>query len=299
MDLTQLAPFWPLFPLLAAFLQATRLALTKVLSLDLPVPVLTLAANLASLLVTLPLVIWHHQFPFHDPVWAGALLAGSLLSGLGGLALTTAVARGEVSLVGPVMTLTPGIVVILEGLLIGDLPGPRGLFGLALLMAGAWLLTADEAPGPWYRPLTRLLSAPGSAWTVAAALCFAGAATFGRIGIARSDPLSFAVIVALINPLALWLFFSLREPGFHRQLAPILAPGRRGRLLLLGVLFALMRLADQIALSLTLASYAMAVKRTSALFAVLLGRWCFDEGHTRLRLAASVVMLLGLLALVV
>jgi hypothetical protein len=54
-------------------------------------------------------------------------------------------------------------------------------------------------------------------------------------------------------------------------------------LLLLGVLFALMRIADQIALSLTLASYAMAVKRTAGLFSVLLGHWYYGEGHLAAR----------------
>jgi Leu/Phe-tRNA-protein transferase len=58
-----------------------------------------------------------------------------------------------------------------------------------------------------------------------------------------------------------------------------------------------MRIADQIALSLTLASYAMAVKRTAGLFSVLLGRLFFAEGYLATKLLASVVMLLGVLVL--
>jgi drug/metabolite transporter (DMT)-like permease len=69
-------------------------------------------------------------------------------------------------------------------------------------------------------------------------------------------------------------------------------------LLLLGVLFALMRIADQIALSLTLASYAMSVKRTAGIFSVLLGRYLYREHHIPQRLAGSGVMLVGLYMLV-
>lgn len=298
MDFAPLAPFWVVFSLLSAFFHASRLAVTKVLSLNLSVPALTLTANLASLLVTLPLAIWYHQFPLHDPVYVGALLAGSVLSGLGGFALTTALARSEVSLVGPVMTLTPGVVVVIEGLLLGDLPGPHGLAGLALLMAGGYVLSIEDDEAPWYRPFQRLFSEPGSLFTIAAALCFAAAATFGRIGILHSDPLSFAMMVALINPLALFVLFTLRDRHFYRELAPARLRGTQWHLLLLGVLFALMRIADQIALSLTLASYAMAVKRSSGLFAVLLGHWFLSEDHTQAKLAGSVIMLLGLFVLV-
>lgn len=296
--LTALVPLWVVFSLLSAFFHASRLAVTKVLSLDLSVPALTLTANLASLMVTLPLVIWHHDFPLHDPVYVGAVLIGGVLSGVGGYALTMAIARSEISLVGPVMTLTPGFVVIVEWLLTGDLPGPLGLAGLGLLLAGGYVLSIDDRDAAWYRPLVRLVRDPGSVFTLTAAFCFAAASTFGRIGIQHSDPLSFAVIVAVINPLILMVLFSLQDRRFYRQLSLRRLRGRFRPLLLLGVLFALMRIADQIALSLTLASYAMAVKRTSGMFAVLLGRWCFQEGHTRAKLAGSLIMLAGLFVLV-
>lgn len=298
MDFQDFPQIWLLFALLSAFFQASRLAVTKVLSLDLDVPALTLATNLASLAVTLPLIGWYHDFPLHDPVYLGAVLAGGMLSGAGGWALTTAIARSDLSLVGPVMTLTPGMVVGVEWLLTGDLPGATGLLGLALLMAGGYLLSVGESQIGWHQPFRRLLTTPGSLYAIVAALCFAAASTFGRIGIARSDPLSFAVMVAMVNPLLLMLLFSVTERGFWRSLAPSRLRGRAGHLLLLGVLFALMRIADQLALSLALASYVMAVKRTSGMFAVLLGRWFFHEGETRTKLAASLLMLGGLFVLV-
>lgn len=297
MELAATAHLWLLFSLLSAFFHASRLAVTKRLSLDLSVPVLTLYVNLASLLVTLPLALWHHQVPWHDPVYLGAVLAGGLLSGLGGFALTTAIARSEVSLVGPVMTLTPGFAVLIEWLLTASWPGPLGLAGLALLLLGSYVISIDSNETTWLRPLRRLLREPGGRYTLLAALCFAAAASFGRIGIQRSDPLSFAVVVALVNPLLLFLLFSLRDRHFHRALRPRALQGQGRSLLLLGLLFALMRIADQLALSLTLASYAMAVKRSAGMFAVVLGRFWFHEGNTQTKLAGSAIMLLGLFVL--
>lgn len=297
MDLTGYAHLWFLFSLASAFFHASRIAVTKHLSLSLSARALTLYVNLASLAVTLPLAFWYHQFPLHDPVYVTVVLLGGLASGLGGWSLNIAIQRSEVSLVGPIMTLTPGFVIVLEWLLTGALPGTLGYAGIGLLIAGSYVLSLGSAGEDWRRPLLRLATDPGSVFTLTAAACFAAASTLGRIGIQRSDPLSFAVVVAVINPLMLFALFSLQDRRFYREVLPRDLAVHARPLLLLGVLFALMRIADQIALSLTLASYAMAVKRAAGMFSVLLGRWVFSEGRTRARLIGSAIILCGLFVL--
>lgn len=297
MDLSDLAHLWVLFSLASAFFHASRLAVTKRLALGLSTEVLTLYVNLASLVVTLPLAIWYHDFPIHTPGYATAVLWGGVISGLGGWFLNAALHRTEVSLVGPVMTLTPGFVILIEWLLTGTLPGRLGLVGILLLVAGGYILSLGGEGRRWHRPLGRRLLDVGSLYATLAAACFAGASVFGRIGIRLSDPLSFSVMVAVVNPLVLWIAFTLMDRRFHTRLW---GPGLRREirpLLLLGLLFALMRIADQIALSLTLASYAMAVKRSAGVFSVLLGRWFFAEGDLAPKLVGALVMLLGVLTL--
>ncbi|NBC48627.1 MAG: EamA family transporter [Gammaproteobacteria bacterium] len=297
MELAAYAHLWILFSLLSAFFHASRLAVTKHLSLSLSARALTLYVNLASLLVTLPLVIWHHDFPVADPIYLLVVLIGGLVSGLGGWSLNIAIKRSEVSLVGPILTLTPAFVIIIEWLLTDALPGALGFTGIGLLIAGSYVLALGTSDEDWHRPLVRLFTNPGSLFTLMATICFATASTLGRIGIERSDPLSFAVVVAVVNPIVLLTLFSIQDRRFYREVLPPQLIRQVKPLLLLGVLFALMRLADQIALSMTLASYAMAVKRTAGLFSVLIGRWYFDEGSTRIKLAGSAIMLLGLFVL--
>ena len=297
MDLTALAPFWIVFSLLSAFFHASRIAVTKHLSLSFSARALTLYVNLASLVVTAPLIVWHHDFPFHDPVYTLVVVLGGVVSGVGGWALNTAIHRSDVSLVGPVMTLTPGFVVVIEWFVIGDLPGPLGLLGLALLVAGGYALSIEQEQVGLLAPLRRLVVDPGSVFTLVAAFCFAAASTLGRVGIQMSDPLSFAVVVAIVNPVVLFVMFSVQDHRFYREAFPEHLREEVRPLLLLGLLFALMRIADQIALSLTLASYAMAVKRTAGVFSVLLGHWYYGERHLAPRLFGSGLMLIGLFVL--
>lgn len=297
MDLSDAAPLWVLFSLASAFFHASRLAVTKRLTLRLSTEALTLYMNLVSLVLTLPLIVWHHDFPFGEPGYLAAVLLGGVLSGLGAWALNAALRRTDVSLVGPVMTLTPGFVIVIEWLLTDSLPGPLGLVGVLLLVVGGYILSLAGEGARWRAPFGRLLLDRGSVLAIGAAACFAAASVFGRIGIQMSDPLSFSVLVAVVNPLVLWILFSLRDRRFHTELLTPDLGRELPQMLLLGLLFALMRIADQIALSLTLASYAMAVKRTAGVFSVFLGRWLFGEGYVAAKLLGSLVMLLGVLAL--
>ncbi|CRI63726.1 membrane hypothetical protein [Thiocapsa sp. KS1] len=298
MDFSEFAHLWILFSLASAFFHASRLAVTKYLSLEFSTEVLTFYVNLSSLVITLPLIIWNHSFPFHEPAYLSAVLAGGILSALGGWALNAALHKTEVSLVGPLMTLTPGFAILVEWLLTGALPASVGLIGVVLLVAGGYILSLGDHEVRWYLPFKRLVTDPGSLLGLAAAACFAAASVVGRIGIQMSDPLSFTVVVAIVNPLVLFILFSLYDRRFYRTIFTPQAHRRIRPLLVLGGLFALMRIADQIALSLTLASYAMAVKRTAGIFSVVLGRWFFKETHTLVKLLGAAVMLLGVLALV-
>ncbi|RNE88936.1 MULTISPECIES: EamA family transporter [unclassified Marichromatium] len=293
MDLSAFAQIWILFALASAFFHASRLAVTKRLSPSFSARALTFYVNLASLAVTLPLILWYHDFPLHQPAYVLAVLCGGVLSGLGGWALNAALHRSEVSLVGPLMTLTPGLAIAIEWLLTGALPAPLGWLGVGLLILGGYTLGIDERGIRWHRPLRT----PGRRLALLAAACFAAASVFGRIGIQLSDPLSFAVMVAMVNPLVLLVVFGLQDRRFYAELTGATALRELRPLLLLGVLFALMRIADQIALSLALASYVMAVKRSAGIFSVLLGRWLFAEPYPRTRLLGASIMLLGVLVL--
>ena len=288
---------WILFSLASAFLQASRIVVTKKLSLDFSSQALTFYTNLASLVLTLPLISRFHDFPLHNPHYLGAVLAGALFSGLGGWAFTYAIKHSDISIVGPVMTFTPGFVVLIEWLILGDVPSPTGLFGLGLLITGGYILNLRRTDRHLWLPLQRLIQNRGSRFALIATACFASAATFGRSAIQLSDPYSFAVTVAIVNPIMLFLLFSIQAPGFQRELTGRAARDNIGKLLLLGALFASMRLADQIALSMTLASYATGVKRMSGVFTVLLGMWLFKERSIKPRLLGSLVMIGGVYAL--
>ena len=289
---------WVLVSLLSAFFQASRIAVAKQLSFSFSAQALTFYVNFASLCITLPLIIWHHQFPLDNPRYMSAVVVGAVLSGLGGWAFNYAIKVSEISIVGPLITLTPGFVIIIEWLLLGDVPSSMGFLGIGLLCTGSYILGLNVLKQQWYTPFVRLFTNHGSRYAVIASLCFATASTLGREAIRLSDPLSFTVMVAMVNPLVLFIIFSVNNRNFYHEVFGRHARKHLGSLGLLGLFFALMRLADQIALSLTLASYAMAVKRMASVFSVLLGHYLFQEQHVPAKLVGSIIMVFGVWAMI-
>ena len=289
---------WVFFSLLAAFSQALRIAVTKQLSFSFTAPALTFFVNFAGLCITLPLIFWHHDFPLSNSNYLGAIMVGSLFSGCGGWSFNHAIKISEISIVGPLITITPGFVVIIEWLLLGAVPTTVGFIGIGLLMLGSYILSIDTKQDGWLRPLFCIVTCPGSRFALLAGLLFATASVLGRKAIQLSDPFSFAVMVSIINPLVLFILFSARQRTFYRELIGSNVRQQLKLLLLLGLLFAFMRIADQIALSMTLASYTMAVKRVAGLFTILIGHFWFKEEHVPLRLFGGLIMLTGVVTMI-
>ena len=285
--------WWIVFALLAAFFQAARIAVAKQLSFNFSAQALTFYVNFASLLVTFPLIYWHHDFPVTNSSYLRAILIGALLSGLGGWAFNQAIKISEISIVGPLMTLTPGAAVIIEWVLLSDNPSGTGFLGIVLLSVGSYFLGLNPAKTGWFGPLLLIFTHPGGRLSLIASLCFASASTFGREAIGLSDSLSFAVMVSIINPLVLFCMFTLQHRYFYREILGGLNRQYLLALLSLGLLFALMRIADQIALGMALASYVMAVKRMAGVFTVIIGHIMFREERLSLKLLGSVIMVSG------
>lgn len=66
--------------------------------------------------------------------------------------------QGEVSLTAPLAAMTPGLITLMA-VLLGELPGWRGILGILLMAAGSWVLLTKQEPAHWWGylvPLQRL-----------------------------------------------------------------------------------------------------------------------------------------------
>ena len=227
-----------------------------------------------------------HAVVWSRSAWAAVLASSLLVTGMATL-IARASARGDISIVGPVYALSPIFTVLPDALLSGTLPSPLGWLGLALAVAGTSSLSRGAAGGGSLRALFKRRDALDA---LGAAVLLGGLAAVDRWGALALGPPSYLVCshgatAVLATALALVAApRGLLASTSAANLTTVVAHG------LLGVTGTGMQTS---ALTLAPAAYVNAIRRLSAVGAVVLGRALFREADVGRRLAAAMLACAG------
>lgn len=210
------------------------------------------------------------------PLGAGVALAANLL-------LVRALHLSPLSLTIPYLSFTPVATLVSGRLLLGQTPGPWGIAGVALVVAGALALSAGGPGEALRRPLAGLRREPGSRLALLVALCFAAGNAIDRRAVLHASEPAYALAQSGLLTAALLPVARLR-----RELA---ACGARRWLLAGGVAASAGLLFQLFAFRFLFVAYVDAVKRAGGnLLAVLLGLLWFGEREPGWRLLAAALM---------
>jgi drug/metabolite transporter (DMT)-like permease len=228
-----------------------------------------------------------HVYVAPGSAWPAIVVSSVLVLGMSGL-LARASARGDISIVGPILALSPIFTIVPDALLSGAVPSALGWLGLALSLTGTASLSGGGAglAGRLRVLFARrdALDALGSAFLLGllAAVDRWAALALGPPSYLVSSHGATAVLTTLIvlltDPRA------LRASAEPRNLVTVVSHG------LLGVMGTGMQTH---ALTLAPAAYVNAIRRMSAVLAVLLGRALFGEPELARRLTAALLACLG------
>ncbi|UCF80239.1 MAG: EamA family transporter [Acidobacteriota bacterium] len=240
-------------------------------------------------------LLWEGAPAEIQPAFLGALAVSLVINLVAMTLLMRALAEGKLSIVYPLLSLTPLAIVATEWSYYRMLPSRLGALGVALMAGGVYALHLESRTHHWFGPLRSLAQKP-SRYALAVALLWSVSSVADKVATQASSP---AMYITLFNVLfaLLYLPAALRA---RRRSAPRgnEAPGasrtqRLGMLLLLGALWGVMALLQMHAITLTNVSYVIATKRSGALVAVLFGSLAFREGALASRLAGALLMTAG------
>lgn len=282
---------WPVLALLTALCQSGQDLLARRLLRggELTSRLVMGLGCLIAALLALPLTLLHGPAP-HLQSWLQALAATALLNGVAFWAYGRALSRGQLSLVVPLLNLSPLVLLLSAWWMLGEKPGPGGLFGMLFIVAGAlWLGATNEGS-------RGLLSAPGARWMVLVALLWGIGAGVDKLGVRASSPLAW--VVGLNVVVGIPLLLSAWVAGEAQSLAPSSADepwwqGCRACLLLFGLLGAVGMALQMEAVQHTAVLNVIAIKRMSTLFSAAAGGLFLGEPRPGLRLAAVGLMVAG------
>jgi drug/metabolite transporter (DMT)-like permease len=279
---------WFFLSLLAAFSLATSDAVTKKFFSDntpFVMGLIRLGYALPWLLATLffiPLVIPDTTF------WL-CMLTGLPLEVLAFICYMKALKVSPLSLTVPFLAFTPGFITLTGWMILDENITVGGLFGILLIIAGAYSLNISKAQHGFLEPLRAIFSEPGSRLMLFVSFIYAFTSTIGKLAIIHSNPYFFGIIYNTALTMIMILFLPAAAPAAPKKFMiqkPVVG-------LILGAIVAVTIFSHMLAISMTNVAYMIALKRTSLLFGVIYGALWFREEKIAERLTGAVIMITG------
>lgn len=195
----------------------------------------------------------------------------------------------DLSVVVPLLALTPVLLVPVGSLLTDQSLGGGAVGAILLVAIGAYLLNAAEVRGGgWSGPFRALARDPGARRMLGVATIYSVTASLGKRALRHADPITFGSVYFTIVALAVAIVWrrELGELADRTRARPVL-------LTLVALTSAAMLAFHFLSLDRADVAAMIAVKRLSLVFSVIVGVVAFREGQATARLLASLLMVGG------
>jgi drug/metabolite transporter (DMT)-like permease len=239
-------------------------------------------------LLLLPFALSHplEELPRQFWMWMAALVP---LEVVAVVLYMRAIRDHPLSLTLPYLAFTPVFTTVTGYVLLGEAVSARGLGGILLVVAGAWLLNLDPAAARGaLGPFRAIARHRGARLMLAVAAIYAVTAVMGKGALAYMPAAAFGPFYFALLGIATLFVFGLGNQRALRALGRKPVPH-----LAIGAVMAAMAVTHFLALERVQTAYMITAKRTSLLFAMVLGALWFGERNLRRNLMAGSLMVLG------
>ncbi|MBI2103121.1 EamA family transporter [Candidatus Woesearchaeota archaeon] len=217
-----------------------------------------------------------------------ALLINGLLNLVTSILYLKALKASDLSLSVPLVTFTPFFLLITSPLLVGEIPTALGMVGVFCIVMGSYVLNLRQKKAHPLAPFRALLKERGPRLMLCVAFLWSISSNFDKIGVQNSSPIFWSFMVNLFIVLLLFPYLILKT----REEFQVFSIEWK-KLLPFGALNASAAFFQMTAVSLTLVTYVISVKRLSVVFSVFWGYLLFKEEGIKERLLGSLVMVGG------
>jgi uncharacterized membrane protein len=242
-------------------------------------------------------IIFLFRIPHTDLIFWVVVTISSILSALGAYCDYKSIKISEVSLIAPIASFNPVFTVIISFIFLGENVGVRGIIGIMTIVAGAYMLKLSEARKGFFAPIKALFNNPGVRLALLGSFIWSVEPILFKVAIFHTVPNvpPFISLVGLVMSVFLFtpLVFKFSKNDFPKLKKYFWS------FLIIGILAAVGEIAGFTAYSLTNLGFAVAVFRLSMIFTVILGWIFYKERGIKDKLIGTLVMLVGVVALVI
>ena len=240
--------------------------------------------NFFIVLVLLPYI----NFNFPLKMLAFIYIA-SVLATIAFLFVAKAVRHMDVSIVSPLMTFSPAIVVVLAFFILGEKVTFLQLFGILLLIIGSYVLESESHGTK--KIFTKTFKSNYFYYIFLALILYGFCSIFDKFILRTVSPLTYIPIVQFFIAINFIILICIFHNGFEGIKHGVKSAGKW--IFLVAILVISYRLSYAQAVSMTYVSLVIPIKRMSAFFATAVGGRVFHEKNLAQRILACVIMLIG------
>ena len=204
-----------------------------------------------------------------------------------GVILLLALKKGDLSLIAPIQTITPLLILVIAIFFLNETPRPIGLLGIVLIVIGGVLL--DKSPKEGFRSImVRIVTYKPALLSVAAAALFALASVFDKSG------LKLVSVGVWIFYVYFFVFLLILPIVIVKKRKEFVKLKDHKVLILSSSFFSVSAIYLQLlALKTALVTYVLSIKRLSSVFAVVLAYLVLNEKKALPRLKGAILMVAG------
>jgi drug/metabolite transporter (DMT)-like permease len=282
---------WLAFAILTAFFESLKDVSSKKGLASIDEYIVAWVSIVFAAVFLIPVLLCTKIPTLNNQFWVALLIGGSL-NVISFVLYIKAIKASDLSLTVPIVTLTPLFLLVTSPLIVHESPGIADAIGVFLIVMGSYVLNLRERHKGYFAPLRAIVREKGSRLMFIVALIWSITSNFDKVGVINSSPLFWST--ALYSFLAIGILPIVLYKS--RQNLDQIVPNAK-ILATIGLFHALAIGFQMVAISYTLVTHVIAIKRTSALISVLFGHFLFKERGLQERLLGAVIMVVGVIVM--
>ena len=247
-------------------------------------------------------------FPSLGPDFFEAVAITSVLNIISLSLIFKALSSSDLSLSVPMLSFTPVILIGTSYIILHEAPSLFGFAGICIIVSGSYVLNISEEHEHYLDPIKAMMRNHGSWYMLIVAFLFAISINFDKIVLLNSDPFFGMALTVTTIGIALLIIFAYTRYAVRKKLHIHSSGDADGAVLqarampvkqfflltlLIGVFIAVEAASINVALTLQIVPYVIAIKRLSIIFMVLYGTLVFSERDTKKRIMGAILMVAG------
>lgn len=217
----------------------------------------------------------------------GLLILTAASAAAAGVILLYSLRKGDLSLIAPIQTVTPLLILIIAIFFLNEAPKPIGLLGILLVVVGGIYLDKDPKE-KLSSIMKRIVTYKPALLGVLAATLYAIASVFDKQG------LKLVTVGVWIFYVYFFVFLFILPLVLLKKRKEFINLNKHKSLVIASSVFSVSAIYFQLlALRTAMVTYVLSIKRLSSVFAVILAYIFLGEIKALYRLRGAVVMVLG------